>query len=347
MKVVTDSGSFKSLRPLVVALGNFDGVHKGHQEIFRVAKERANAISGNAGVLTFERHPQHVLHADGKPILLTSFYQKLSLLSDTKIDLCFVLQFTEEFSKKSPEQFVQEIIINKLGVQSIVMGFNARFGNARTGDSHAMKKMAAALKFDFFEVGPVEIEDVSISSTLIRKLVEEGHFEQAERFLGRPYSFYGIVVNGNGRGKRLGYPTANLNPQSEVLPPRGVYAVWVNIIEDQISEKTAQGYRHTKRIVQESLLGALNYGVRPTFGGAEKPVMEVHLLDWQGELRGKTLEIRLVKKIRDEKRFSDEQSLIAQIKDDVRVVRESLKPFQSAADSGSSMIANAVSAGSY
>ena len=325
MKVITqlDLFSKEAHQPIALALGNFDGVHLGHQEIFRLVSENAKAINGLAAVFTFTNHPQRVLRKSDKALLLTSFYQKLSLLSEAGIDLCFVLEFTNEFSKKLPEEFVKEVLIEQLGAKVICMGFNARFGWNRSGDSNLMRSLSKPLGFEFFEAGAVQIGTSVVSSSAIRKSIEEGDLKQASCMLGRSYSFYGTVVKGSGRGTNLGFPTANLTPHSEVLPPYGVYAVLVNLIDDHVNE-TKLGFEHSKRVIVRRVPAVMNYGIRPTFENESevKPVIEVHLLSYSGNFLGKTLEVEMVKKIRDEKRFRNKELLIQQIERDIACARE-------------------------
>lgn len=330
MKVISDINAYKSeAKPLAVAVGNFDGVHVGHQEIFRLVVERAKSIGGFSAVLTFGEHPQHVLNVEEKPALLTSFYQKLSLLEGAGIDLCFVLKFTEEFSKKTPEVFVKEVLVGQLHAKCVCMGFNARFGYGRSGDVSFVRQMAMETGFEFLEAVPVQVDGVSVSSSSIRRWISEGDLKRVCRALGRPFSFYGTVVRGRGKGSEIGYATANLLPHSGALPPVGVYAVVVDLFYDELMHEGRGGFIHKKKISQAGLFGILNYGKRPTFSieSTPEPIAEVHLFDFQGDLTGKTLEVKFVKKIRDEQRFCDEKALKRQIEKDSSEAREILNHF--------------------
>ncbi len=318
MLIVTDLSSFdkRSCPDLVVALGNFDGVHLGHHEILRLIRSRARKLGGRAGVFTFREHPQRVLHAEEKPAILTSLVHKLYLLNRTGIDLCFLMEFTEQLSLKSPEAFVREILLGSVGAREICMGFNARFGHNRIGDSRLMKQLAETDGFVFHEAPPFQLEDTVISSSAIRTQVRAGKLDEAARFLGRPYSFFGTVVTGAGRGKALGFPTANLDPHSEVMPPEGVYVCWVRALDCEL--KAADKGLTELRVREESkrFQALLNYGIRPTFGGIGKAVPEVYILDFKGDLSNKTVEVVIGARLRSERKFPDHRALVKQIEDD-------------------------------
>lgn len=316
--VVTNLAKFqkKDHESLVVALGNFDGVHVGHQAILNQIKAYAKDIKGKAAVLTFDEHPQRVLHKKGDPLLLTSFHQKLALLNQHGIALCILEKFTLNFSKQSPEKFVEDILVKQLGAKAVCMGFNAKFGHDRSGDAQAMHALAEKFHFSFLEVKPVEAGRVSVSSTEIRTHIAKGDLNAVQEFLGRSFSIYGVVERGSGRGIQIGFPTANLRLESEVLPPHGVYAVKVNIVEDAV-KKTDDGFDFEKKMLQKGLFGVLNYGFRPTFGKGQKASMEVHLLGEKQDFLGKTLEVIFIQKLRDEMKFENPALLASQIKQDI------------------------------
>ena len=319
MKIITDLSFFRKQEypNLVVALGNFDGVHLGHQEILRALQERARAIGGTAGVFTFKEHPQRVLHRKDDPPILTSLEHKLFLLQKAALDLCFLIDFSIELSRKSPEAFVQEILVKSLGAKEVCLGFNARFGHDRSGDSALMKQLAGRFGFTFFEMPPFRIEGQVISSSLIRSLVRAGKLEEVKEFLGRPYSFFGTVVQGSGRGKHLGFPTANLDPHSEVMPPEGVYAAWVRLLDCRLSSAGEGSSRLEERVTGDHLKALLNYGKRPTFGRDSSPVPEVHILDFHDGLVDKTVEVTVGKRLRPERTFPDPDALRDQIRYDI------------------------------
>ena len=319
MRIVGDLGFFdKKAHPkLVVALGNFDGVHLGHQAIIKAISERAKRIGGRSAVFTFKEHPQRVLHKKEDPQILTSLIHKLYLLEHYGLDYCFLIDFTLEFSNKSPEDFVKEILLDSLGASEITLGFNARFGKDRAGDSKLMGQLAGKFRFTFSEAPAFKIDSQIVSSSIIRSLIHEGKLIEAEALLGRPYSFFGTMITGSGRGTGLGFPTANLDPHNEVMPPEGVYAAWVRILDCRIQE-AGQGLGVLKEhIVGDHLRAVLNYGRRPTFGKSDQPVPEVHILDFDRDLNEKTVEVTIGKRLRSERLFENQEALKIQIQKDI------------------------------
>ncbi len=310
-------------RPLVLALGNFDGVHLGHQRILKTVAERAKKQKGLAAVLTFLEHPQRVLHGSDKPALLTSPQHRLLLFRDLGIDVCFLLHFTLAFSKTSPENFVENLLVERLKVKEVHLGYNAHFGFSRRGDSALMKTLAKRFEFDFFESAPVEVRGKFVSSSLIRRLISEGNLGEARQFLGRPFSIFASVVRGKGRGKTLGFPTANLRPHSEILPPEGVYPVEVR-----------QNRFHLKSLIKKNEFefvqekpgawrqGILNYGTRATFENSGPPVAEAYLFNFKGDLYGHTLEVVFHPRVREERRFEDRDALVQAIQRDIAHARQ-------------------------
>ncbi len=293
---------------LILGLGNFDGVHLGHQKILsRVLAETKTAGAGRkqAAVFTFQEHPQSVLHPGSKPLLLTSPEQKLRMLEEFGIELCFSLPFTLEFSQIEPETFAADILKKKLNVEKVFLGASARFGRGRRGDSKLMSELAAQNQFQFEEIPPVNAAGGIVSSSRIRSLIQAGQLAEAEECLGRPFSILGRVVQGDGRGKSIGYPTANLETWGYALPPHGVYPVQVK----------APG-------MMSWLPGVLNYGRRPTFKSSEAlSVLEVFILDFSADLYGKTLEVRFFSRLREERAFKGMDVLKEQIALDVEAVR--------------------------
>lgn len=319
MKIVTDLNCFnkKDYPNLIVALGNFDGVHLGHQAIIKQISEQSKRIGGTSAVFTFKEHPQRVLHQKENPQILTSLIHKLYLLKQSRLDLCFLIDFTIDFSKKSPEEFVKQIFVEKLGATGICLGYNARFGHDRLGNSELMNRFAEKYRFEFIESPLLKIETQVVSSSTIRSFIQEGRLAEAEKLLGRPYSFFGTVVTGSGRGTKLGVPTANLDPHSEVMPPEGVYASWVRILDCRL-EETKNGFSSLKEhVVGDHLQAVLNYGKRPTFGRTDKSVPEVHIFNFDRDLNKKTVEVVIGKKMRSERLFENQEALKAQIQKDI------------------------------
>lgn len=297
-------------KPLFLALGNFDGVHLGHQKILKRAVEDAKRANGIAAVFTFREHPQKILHTGGGPLLLTSVEQKLFLLQEAGIEVCFLQAFTEEFSRLEAEEFVKKILCDRLKVKKVYMGYNARFGHGRKGDGDLMQELARQNNFEFEKIPPVEAGGNPISSSRIRWLIEAGEFQKAAECLGRPWSFFANVIHGDGRGVALGYPTANLDMQGRVLPPLGVYPLGVRLLPEK-----------------NWLKAVANCGYRPTFHpDAKEVVLEAFILDRPGmELYGKTLEVLFYPRLRAEKTFASKEELQAQIARDVEAAQAAFK----------------------
>ncbi|MDP3919304.1 MAG: riboflavin biosynthesis protein RibF [Candidatus Omnitrophota bacterium] len=328
MQILSNIDSYQrsSDCPLILAIGNFDGVHLGHQLILKRVTQRAHYLRGKAAVLTFVEHPQRVLHPGSKPLMLNSLEQRLWLLKKTGLDICFLIHFTESFSQQEPADFVKNVLVDQLGVCELYLGSNARFGKNRVGDASLMQKIASKLDFAFEEVGPVMVGEEVVSSSRIRELVREGQIEKASAFLGRLMTILGMVVAGDGRGRELGFPTANLKIRSDVLPPEGVYPVLARPVELSIEDSCAEASKlHAKREPTWHQ-GLLNYGRRPTFKEGESgAIAEVFILDFEGDLYGQTLELCLFDRLRPEKAFSGAEDLKTQISADVLECRNFFK----------------------
>lgn len=296
----------KSGKPLVIAVGNFDGVHLGHQKILKRVTESAVALKATPAVFTFQEHPQKTLKPGlPPPEIITSQDFKMRLLERAGIEIVFAVSFDEKFSRIEAEDFVRKVLIEKLDVKKLCLGYNAHFGFERKGNPAFMKKNAAAFGIEFEEIGPVEIAGEVVSSSRIRKLLREGNLSEIEKCLGRPYGILGKVVEGDGRGKTLGFPTANLELSVPVILPYGVYAAEVREAE-------------TAKNVWK---GVLNYGLRPTFGKTPQPVLEIHILDFAGSLYGHTLEVLLKQQLRPEMKFQGPEALKEQISADISKAR--------------------------
>ncbi|GIW40396.1 MAG: riboflavin biosynthesis protein [Candidatus Binatia bacterium] len=291
-------------RRRVVTIGNFDGVHLGHREICRVVSERAKEYAADSLALTFYPHPLAVLAPEKAPELLLRFSDRLRLLFEAGIEVVVAQRFTREFSRIPAEEFVRRHLVEKLGAVHVVVGHNVRFGRDRRGDGNLLRECGAKLGFSVDVVGPVRVGETVVSSTTIRKAVLDGDMDRARALLGRPYFVRGRVVHGTGRGRTLGYPTANLFTTWRLLPPNGVYAVLV----------TAEGV---------ACRGIANLGVRPTFGGVERS-LEAHLFDFRGDLYGKRLRVAFVRRLREERRFESPEALRRQIDRDAELARRVL-----------------------
>ena len=293
----------KPLRNPILTIGNFDGVHKGHLILFDKVKEKARAIGGQSAVMTFEPHPVKVMMPGNGPPLITPTTQKLKLINDAGIDVIFQIPFTKQFATISACDFVRNILVEKIGIKGIVVGYDYTFGHNREGNIELLKKMGTDLGFSVTMVGQVKVEDMFVSSTFIRKLVQDGNLPDAKKLLGRNYQICGTVVKGKDRGARLlGFPTANLKVIDDLTPKTGVYAVTV-LIEDK------------------SYYGVTNIGYNPTFGNDELSV-EVHILDFSGDLPAKTIRVNFIKRLREEKTFESVEALSKQIGRDIVQARK-------------------------
>lgn len=325
MQILSDFQQYQpDGRPLILALGNFDGVHLGHQELLTRVTRSAKASGGTPAVLTFREHPQHILHPSSKPPLLTSLEHKLFLLAESGIELCFLMSFTPEFSRLDPAVFVRDVLAGRLKTREVYLGHNARFGKNREGNADLMRSLSRECGFEFHQLEPVQAAGETVSSSRIRTLVREGRLEDVEKCLGRKFSVFGRVVKGAGRGSQIGFPTANLEVESEILPPLGVYPVEVRLLELANARGTA-GEAFKVKSGGFWQAGVLNYGYRPTFDEMEKKaVPEVYLLDFKGDLYGRTLEIRFYPKLRSEMTFSGVEALKKQIQSDIQKTRQVL-----------------------
>jgi riboflavin kinase / FMN adenylyltransferase len=285
-----------------VTIGNFDGVHLSHQFICSKLADEARVNGVKSLVITFEPHPKMILHPNILPFyLITTLDEKLKLLEECGIDGTLVIPFSREYSKITAEQFAYEFLGQKLAVKKIIVGHDYTFGQARQGNSDYLICAGNKLGFAVEVVDAFKVEDDIVSSTLIRNLILQGEVGSVLRFLGRWYNVAGVVVSGRGRGVGLGFPTANLEPEKELLPPPGIYAAFAEL----------DGKRY---------MTALNIGAKPTFADYTF-TFEAHLLDFSGDLRGKRLNILFVEKLRDIIKFDNPEILKKQIAADVEKVR--------------------------
>lgn len=305
-------------RPLILGIGNFDGLHRGHQALIGHVLHEARTCRGVPALLTFRTHPQHVLHPAAKPRLLFSGAHKLFLFAQSGIQLCFWLDFTPALARTDPVVFVRDWLFRRLGVREICMGYNARFGRDRKGDGALMGLLSRELGFKFSQIPPVKAAGETVSSSRIRRLVEAGELNDARDCLGRAFSVLGRVVRGAGRGKSLGYPTANLELESRILPPAGVYPVWVRRVGGLTIKPGKDKVFNLQPKLFQWVKGVLNLGIRPTFEDGKAGLqLEVFLLDYRGpELYGAMLEVAFENRLREEKKFADAAGLARQIKKD-------------------------------
>ncbi|HEA47072.1 MAG TPA: bifunctional riboflavin kinase/FAD synthetase [bacterium] len=303
----------------ILALGTFDGVHLGHQKVIKSLKRRAKRLKKKSIVLTFDIHPLKTVDPAKCPPLLTPKEEKINLIQDLGIDLLILANFNKRFSSFSPEKFVKDILVDRLGIEEVFVGKDFIFGKGGTGNITFLKNKSREYGFGVKIIPPEKAGKITISSTKIRELIKEGKVKKAALLLGRPYTLYGRVVHGESRGRELGYPTANIRPHYEVIPSDGVY----------LGKIRAQG---------KDWDGLLNIGAQPTFhkglarvrkgeqgsGGEQKRVIEAYIFDFNGKIYGREIKVSFLKKIRNEIAFKNPESLKAQIKKDIVKARKIL-----------------------
>ncbi|HYN85261.1 MAG TPA: bifunctional riboflavin kinase/FAD synthetase [Pyrinomonadaceae bacterium] len=303
MKLFHGTDNAEILRPTVLTLGVFDGLHLGHQLIVRTVVERARAASAVPTVITFDPHPRAVLHPESAPPLLQTFDQKVEALSLLGVEQTIVIRFTPEFARVRAEEFLRDVVRERLNAKEVYLGRGFAFGHEREGDIGLLRRVSDRLGFHADEVPEVRLRGTRISSSRIRELLAAGRVNLARRMLGRPYGVEGRVVRGDERGRLLGFPTANLRPENRVIPRRGVY-VTATLVEG--------AWRRS----------VTNVGVRPTFERDSDPSVETYVMDWEGDLYGDVVRVRFLHRLRDERKFSSVDELKAQIaRDTARAVR--------------------------
>ncbi len=305
MKTIQAAAELKSSgRRVCLAIGFFDGVHLGHQQIIRQTISDARRHEALALVVTFDHHPNTIVAPDRVPPLIYSLPQKLRTAESLGVDHLLLLHFDQAFSEQSGESFIHGLARDLGAIQTICVGANFVFGHQRSGNVALLKKLGAELHFGVHGLAAVSLGGKAVSSTRIRETIIAGHLDAASQMLGRAYSISGKVVRGDGMGRKFGFPTANLDVSGLVLPPNGVYAVHA-----ETSGEPADKTRHR---------GVLNIGYRPTLGNpAPRLQVEVHLPDFNGDLYDRELEITFVDKLRAEKKFASLDELRAQIGRDI------------------------------
>jgi len=285
-------------RPTVLTLGVFDGLHLGHQLIMTTVAERARAIGAVPTVITFDPHPRAVLHPESAPPLLQTFDQKIEALGILGIEQTIIIRFTQEFAQIRAEEFLQDVIGERLQAREVYLGRGFAFGHNREGNIDLLKRVSDQLGFHADEVPEVRLRGRRISSSRVREVLAQGKVNLARRMLGRPYGVEGRVVRGDERGHRLGFPTANLVPQNRVIPLGGVY-ITATLIDNEWRRSVT------------------NIGTRPTFETAAEPLVETHVMNWSGDLYGDVVRVRFLHRLRAEKKFESVEQLRRQIETDI------------------------------
>jgi riboflavin kinase/FMN adenylyltransferase len=296
-----DDSSVKWHQP-VLALGNFDGLHRGHMKIIDRLRRRAGERGGTPAAMTFDPHPSRVLRPDKAPPLLMTTTQKLEALGRAGMQGVAVVRFTQELSLWEPELFVRTVLVEWLHVAEVWVGANFLFGHNRAGTFSVLRSLGARYGFRAEKIDPVRYKDFVVSSTRIRRLVSEGRVDEAAALLGHHFFVDGVVTRGAGRGRDIGFPTANLCTDNELVPPSGVYATLVTI----------------DGVVHPSIT---NIGMRPTFGDVDHTTIETHVFEYGRDLYGDRLRLSFVQRLRDERAFPDVDALRAQIQADCRIAQ--------------------------
>jgi riboflavin kinase/FMN adenylyltransferase len=297
-------------RRSVVSIGNFDGLHLGHQKILRTVVERAAASGALAAAVTFDPHPLKILRPGQAPRLLHTFEQKVAGFMELGLDAMLVLHFNWSLAALSPEEFVRKTLVGPLRAEAVLVGHSFRFGHNQAGDAAALKRLGAQFGFQVEVVGPVTVDGEVVSSSAVRAAVGEGHVARAARLLGRPFALTGAIRAGAGRGSAIVVPTLNLVPEQELLPKTGVYAT-----------ETLVGGRLYR--------SATNVGMRPTFDGQSLSV-ECHLFEFSGTVTEGRLEVRFWERLRDEMKFPDATKLREQIAADLEQARDFFRKLDAA-----------------
>jgi riboflavin kinase / FMN adenylyltransferase len=290
--------------PIFLAIGVFDGVHRGHQAVISTSAEHARSANGTSVIVTFDPHPMKVLRPKDAPHLLTATQHKIALIRDLGVRHLLVINFDKQFAATEPEDFIQDLVTHSRPLREICVGHEWSFGRGRRGDLNLLKKLGAQFGFAVVGIPPVKINGEVASSTAIRQAVESGNLARAARMLGREYSILGTVVGGDRLGQKIGFPTANLSAHNEQFPPNGVY----------FAQATLDGVVYP---------GVINLGYRPTVSSAKpERVLEIHLLDFDRDIYGKDVEVRFVRYLRPEQKFETVHALAQQIELDVQQARK-------------------------
>lgn len=309
MKIYRSIDDFKKLYGAVVTIGTFDGVHLGHRKILNRVTELASGHNSESVLLTFFPHPRMVLYPDDHGLqLLNTLDEKIMLLEKAGIQHLIIQPFSKEFSRTTSTEFVRDYLVNKIGTKVLVIGYDHHFGRNRQGSLEELKELASIYDFMVEEIPAQEIDDIAVSSTKIRKALLEGNLEQANAFLSYPYLLTGKVVKGHSRGKKLGFPTANIQVEEnyKLIPASGIY----------LAEIILQGSEAKHHAL-------VSIGHNPTFGNNPLSI-EVYILDFDRDIYGAKMQAEMISKLRDEMKFENETQLIVQMKEDEKKARELL-----------------------
>ncbi len=301
MKIFRDFITAGEITNPVLTIGTFDGVHIGHQKIIERLNEEAEKIGGESVLFTFYPHPRIVLYPDSHGLkLIQTQVEKVDKLRRIGLDNLIVYPFTKEFSRLTAVEFVRDYLVNELNVKKLVIGYDHHFGKNREGNIHFLREVAETYGFEVIEISAQDIDEVNVSSTKIRNAITQGEMRKAQQYLGEPFELHGRIVHGKSMGKQIGYPTANIDIETDIklIPATGVYAVNVFVSDYGIYE------------------GMLNIGYSPTVGGSNDVSIEVHLFDFDKDIYGEFVTVQFLSRIRDEQKFDSVNELRDQLRED-------------------------------
>lgn len=307
MKVFHSIDEFQKVKGAVVTTGTFDGVHVGHRKIINRLNEIAEKVGGESVLLTFHPHPRMVLFPDDHGLeLITTMHEKIQLLREAGIQNLIIHPFTREFSRTTSLDFIREILVEKIGTKVLVIGYDHHFGRNREGSFEHLKESGPLYGFDVEEISVQDVDDVAVSSTKIRRALQEGDVETANKYLAHPFQLTGTVIHGDKLGRKIGFPTANIqvSDKTKVILANGVYACYVLLNGNKFK-------------------GMLNIGTRPTVDGKSCRI-EVHILNYGQDFYGETITLEIMSRIRDEKKFETVEQLSARLAIDKNLVEGSL-----------------------
>lgn len=301
MRIFRGLEGIEKIKKPVITIGTFDGVHLGHQKIIENLISRAKDVGGESVLMTFSPHPRIVLFPDSHNLqLIQTEAEKMKKLATTGIENCIIFPFTFEFSRLSAMEFVRDILVNTIKIDTIIIGYDHQFGRNREGNIHYLKDISSIYDFKAVEIPVKEIDAVNVSSTKIRRAIIEGEIELANQYLGNPYTLEGNVIQGNQLGRKIGFPTANIqiNDTTKIIPGNGVYFVKIN-------------YKNSR------LNGVMNIGTRPTISHVAENRIEIHIFDFNEDIYNCEINVEVLMKVRDEKKFNTIEQLSDQIEQDV------------------------------
>jgi riboflavin kinase/FMN adenylyltransferase len=307
MRIIKDISEIKRDEKSIITLGTFDGLHLGHQQIVDKVIQKSHNTGGRSFLITFDPHPRKVIPGRNDVRLLSTLEEKIMILQQMNLDNLFVINFTQEFSRQSPEEFVEKYLVAGIGLKEIIIGYDHHFGKGRDGNFYILQELGRKFNFAVTLIPEFSVDGETVSSTKIRNSLLAGDVVKAGKMLGRPYSFTGKIVRGDGRGKKLGFPTANISVdnQDKLIPANGIYAA--------------------KCIVDnEKHFGLLSIGSRPTFHKDGIVIPEFYIFDFNRDIYERIMQVNMIEKIRDEEKFNSVDELIIQMKKDEEIGKEIL-----------------------